>query len=384
MNVFKPLLVLLVWCFSSQINPSYGTIPSSKQDEKYALVRYDVTKASVRLPVGRYNHNQLLSSDVRFVQSVEVPPGYVLEVFSGKNFNNQSQKFFRGGEVDFPAQSVVFRKAGDIKSSNPQEAVAGIRYDITGASARLRPGRYTHSQLMTKDIRYVQSVQLPKGYLMIAYAGENFDGKSTKIYRTGKLDFAARSVVFRKVGDVKADRPGASELGADVGFIQYDITKANAQILPGRYSHEKLMTKKIRFIQSVQIPKGYLMEVFSGEYFDGRSQKLYRSGKPDFTAKSVIFRKVGDVNSDFQEKGDHVILFSEKNHKGTWAKLKPGKYSWEFLKDNVDLNFVRSVYVPSGYEVICYYQGRGEGDRETHRMNANLDRSAMSVQIRRL
>ena len=97
-----------------EINPSDSEvlplIEEILETDIYAILRYDITKKQVKIKPGNYDHDQLKSSGIRFVQSVKIPDGYELWAYPFKGFKGDPIRITSSGKIDKLVMSVKFRK----------------------------------------------------------------------------------------------------------------------------------------------------------------------------------------------------------------------------------------------------------------------------------
>jgi len=76
----------------------------------YATIRYNITKKQVKIKPGNYDHDQLKSEGIRFVQAVELPAGYELWGYPYKGFKGDPIIIRSSGKIDKLVMSVKLRK----------------------------------------------------------------------------------------------------------------------------------------------------------------------------------------------------------------------------------------------------------------------------------
>lgn len=82
-------------------------IPS---DDIYAVLKYNVTKKQVKIKPGNYDHNQLKSAGIRFVQAAQIPAGYELWAYPFSGFRGDPVIVTSSGKLKKMAMSVKLKK----------------------------------------------------------------------------------------------------------------------------------------------------------------------------------------------------------------------------------------------------------------------------------
>jgi len=137
-----------------------------------------------------------------FFKSYELADGYEMTAYAFTGFKGDSQVVRGKGTLDKLCRSLVLRKLDTNNAAKiltpERNAYATLRYNITKKEVRIKPGNYDHDQLKSEGIRFVQSVDLPKGYVLWGYPYKGFKGDPIIITSSGKIDKLVMSVKLKK------------------------------------------------------------------------------------------------------------------------------------------------------------------------------------------
>ena len=283
-----------------------------------------------------------------------------------------------------------------------------------GKSAKLRMGTTSSEAMKKHGIPIVRSVKLPKSVKMIV----KFADKKTETHYISKKEINTRDcteIIIAKFGarldketastTTTAPKPTTTTSTTSSGnssnyktlakvFYSKDNTGDDAVFIQGKYTHDQIKKKGVKYVRYVEVPAGYTFTAYSLNNFKGTSKTLTESGEIGFLASSFVFEKndktasnppviTKSTTSSNSTIKNYITIYSDFDRKGDLAVLYPGKYDWDQIREKGVL-FVKSIKVPEGFEVISYQLNDYKGKTETLRANSNLERRGMSIEVKKI
>lgn len=102
-------------CKSLVLKKIDGTDPikviSPESTSAYATIRYNITKKQAKIKPGNYDHDQLMTEGIRFVQYVDLPAGYELWGYPYKGFKGDPIVITSSGKITKLVMSVKLKKS---------------------------------------------------------------------------------------------------------------------------------------------------------------------------------------------------------------------------------------------------------------------------------
>jgi hypothetical protein len=287
--------------------------------------------------IGAYRSYQLGQVGDQNISSLMIAPGYRVIAFSGPDFDGSSNVFTNSvtnmhtlpiswgnrirsliverlgqptaGNVVvqppvqpqpiYPGGVVVNPQPGSIAQvppgtpNNMVTVYAGSYY--AGAKWSFQPGRYRASEILMVGARNISSLVVPPGFRVIAYTGDDFNGRSRVITSTiqdlvaegAGWNKAISSMVIERTdpGYVNPGNAGSVVIGGQpnggrpmptAGPTEVVMAYADAfyqgsaqRLDPGAYRGSQLIGTPPRTMSSIRIPPGYKVTVYDGPNFDG-------------------------------------------------------------------------------------------------------------------
>jgi hypothetical protein len=287
--------------------------------------------------IGAYRSYQLGQVGDQNISSLMIAPGYRVIAFSGPDFDGSSNVFTNSvtnmhtlpiswgnrirsliverlgqptaGNVVvqppvqpqpiYPGGVVVNPQPGSIAQvppgtpNNMVTVYAGSYY--AGAKWSFQPGRYRASEILMVGARNISSLVVPPGFRVIAYTGDDFNGRSRVITSTiqdlvaegAGWNKAIASMVIERTdpGYVNPGNAGSVVIGGQpnggrpmptAGPTEVVMAYADAfyqgsaqRLDPGAYRGSQLIGTPPRTMSSIRIPPGYKVTVYDGPNFDG-------------------------------------------------------------------------------------------------------------------
>lgn len=335
--------------------------------------------AQSRLSPGTYNNAYQINLPDRSISSLQIPRGYLVELFSGPNLTGSTGTY--AGNVSCLSSSwnnqirslrVILDNGGwPGGGGGNQMNSAGVftDCDYRGRSGYLPPGDYPSLRNIIGNLA-LASLRIPQGMYIELYTEENFRGTSTGKILQDQRCFGnfwykrASSARVRYVNDGWAPPPPV-----------YPPVPNNAQItvysfcnylgLPMRFGQGEIVSLRDamggRPLGSMMIPMGMTVELYSQPYMRGTMIGRFTSnlsciqGFATF-AESMRIYPSGPFGGT--SNLSNVWIYSGCQFTGKQLQLNVGRYA--NLQSGALLS-PSSLRVPRGYEVILYtdYNFRG-------------------------
>ena len=323
------------WDNNANNNPGYYT-NFNQGAVAYGDINYRGRAQAMRL--GAYRSYQLGQVGDQNISSLMISPGYRVIAFSGPDFDGSSNVFTnsvtnmhtlpiswgnrirsliveRLGQPN-PGSVVVQPNPGSVVVQPPVQPPVYPVYPQPGGMAQVpqgtpsnmvtvyaesyyagakwsfQPGRYRANEILMVGARNISSLVVPPGFRVIAYTGDNFNGRS-RVITSNLQDLVAEGAGWNKAISsmvVEITDPGLVNQGSVViggqpnggrpmptgGATEYVMAYADAfysgstqRLELGAYRGSQLIGTPPRTMSSIRIPPGYKVTVYEGPNFDG-------------------------------------------------------------------------------------------------------------------
>jgi hypothetical protein len=260
-------------------------------------------------------------------QSVIVPCGLHVHVYDDDGFHGWNM-IYEGDVADFKAFSNVISSFEVIQRD--KEICFFTGKDLTGEKFCAESGMDVDISVDHRDFNDdFESVKIPNGLAVIAYADDSFHGYS-HFYDVSTSDMVGFNNIISsfKVIDYRVCFYKALNYGGDKCCIEahqaVDIYRQHMSLNDG--------------FQSVKVPSGLRVSAFQEDTFHG-DMTWYDSDKQD----------LGDfknkISSIIVENNDKACFYSQKNYTGTKLCRGPGEFVTDLHSDNLNDVF-KSVQLP--------------------------------------
>lgn len=243
---------------------------------------------------------------------------------------------------------------GFINYAFAQNPVVHTKVHFGGQSQMLGVGDYRAVDLTVGD-KAIASISLPKGFKIIIFDKDNFQGESLEVsISLANLDFWSNRISSLRVIEVQKQsvKPIHPQVATKSGMEKSQIKKAD--------------NKKVNVTQNTQ--ENQVKEYDNQEVIaNTKIKKNQQNTKTNTTDKQIIDNapKGNQAWWDTQKpsgnySSDDIVIFAGKNFQGQGQILTEGKF------DEVDIalgkNNINSIKVPQGYTVRLFENTGFEGD----------------------
>lgn len=328
--------------------------------------------AQARLSPGTYNNSFQINLPDRSISSINIPRGYLVELYSGPNLTGNTGTYSGTVSCLSSAWNNQVRSLRVIQDNGGWPGAGGgntmnsagvfTECDYRGRSGYLPPGDYPSLRNIIGN-NSLASLRIPQGMYIELFAEENYRGTSTgKVFQDQRClgNFwykRASSARVRYISDGWAPPPPV-----------YPPVPNNAQItiysfcnylgLPMRFAQGEVVSLREatggRPLGSMMIPMGMTVELYSQPYMRGSLIGRFTSnlsciqGYATF-AESMRIYPSGPFGGT--STTSNVWLYTGCQFTGRPLQLNVGRYA--NLQSGALLS-PSSLRIPRGYEVILY------------------------------
>ena len=330
--------------------PPVATIVTLYQNTQYAGTSWE-------LGAGEYPDITLEGIRDNDASSLEVEQGYIVELYSEKNFGgdmftlDQSNPNLVTSGFNDKASSVKIYEF--VPAPEPTLATLFQEDAFGGTAWGLDIGEYGDISSEGVSLNDVSSVQVTDGYVVELYPDLNFGGTPVVLTaNTGELaalgiDDDAESV---KVYDIS--QPPVATIVTLYQNTQYAGT--SWELGAGEYPDITLEGIRDNDASSLEVEQGYIVELYSEKNFGGDMFTLDQSN-PNLVTSGFNDKASSVKIYEFVPAPEPMLatLFQEDAFGGTAWGLDIGEYG-DISSEGVSLNDVSSVQVTDGYVVELY------------------------------
>lgn len=335
--------------------------------------------AQSRLSPGTYNNSYQINLPDRSISSLQIPRGYLVELYSGPNLTGNTGTYSgnvpclsSGWNNQIRSLRVIQDNGGWPGSGGGNQMnSAGLftECDYRGRSGYLPPGDYPSLRNIIGNLA-LASLRIPQGMYIELFTEENYRGTSTGKILQDQRCFGsfwykrASSARVRYVNDGWAPPPPVyPPLPNNAQITVYSF--CNYLGLPLRFGQGEVVSLRDamggRPLGSMMIPMGMTVELYSQPYMRGTMIGRFTSnlsciqGFATF-AESMRIYPSGPFGGT--STTSNVWIYSGCQFNGRQLQLNIGRYA--NLQSGALLS-PSSLRVPKGYEVILYtdYNFRG-------------------------
>ncbi|MFS4416950.1 beta/gamma crystallin-related protein [Maribacter sp. 2307ULW6-5] len=297
--------------------------------------------------------------------SLQVDQGYIVELYSEKNF---------GGDMLLLDESSPFLgpdgfndRVSSIKIyefvAPPEPAVATLFQDSEygGTAWGLDVGEYADISLENIPLNEVGSVQLEAGYVVELYPDLNFGG--TPVILTSDTNDLLALGIDDDTESVKVSLEVVTPVATLFQNGWYGGTSWELGV--GEYSDITLEGINDNDASSLQVDQGFIIELYSEKDFGGNVLILEEStvflGYSDFNDKVSSVKVYQFVQAPLVPV---VTLFQHGNYAGMAWELSVGEYS-DITLEGINNNDASSLQIEEGYVIELYSEKDFGGDTIT-------------------
>ncbi|WP_299319735.1 beta/gamma crystallin-related protein [uncultured Maribacter sp.] len=347
------------------------------------------TGTSWAMEEGEYTDLTLQGISDNDASSVQILEGYVIELFSEKDFDGDVFVLEQNGpnlvSTGFNDQASSVKIYQSVVPSGPTVATFYEDSDYSGNSWELEEGEYADISLQDLTMNAISSVQVEEGFSVELYPELNFGGTPVILSSDSEnltslgIDNDTESIkiiVFEPELDVVATL-----------FQNVNYTGTSWAMEEGEYPDLTLQGISDNDASSVQILDGYVIELFSEKDFGGdvfvleqNGPNLVSTGFNDQASSVKIYQSEVPLGTTV------VTLFQNTNYSGSAWQLSAGNYP-DISLQGINDNDASSIQIEIGYTIELYSEKNFEGDvfiMETNNTNlvaAGFDDRTSSVKI---
>jgi hypothetical protein len=369
----------------------FALMPLLLQAQKVSVYTDDFSGSHVDLAPGKYDYQALSVNGASSIASFKVPAGLKVTLFAKNNFEGNSlviikditpqelkSKGFGWNTLNFP--SLVIERA-PVQPAGPYVTI--YQDNFSGEQTLLGPGKYEFADFGF-DNDQLSSVRIPKGLKVRLYEHAAFQGRSLEFTNDvaadelvrSKFNDKASSLIVEVVPEpakpavpvvvapvvapvvqpatppvvVQTPQPAAA---AAVTIYSGDFSGSYKELTAGKYSMDRLGIGNDE-LSSVSVPKGFRVELFDDDAFEGRSVEL----TADTRAADMVDLQFNNLTSSIIVHAIPMVTIFDGDYAGARMVLDPGRYKGV----DIAIHSVSSVKVPAGYKVTLFekdnFQGR--------------------------
>jgi hypothetical protein len=382
-----PLLLILPFYSSAQNNKKFITAYS----DDFSGLHYDFS-------VGRYDNLYLLQTGFPMIQSLRVPAGMKVLLYSQDNFqgtpleitDDAYKRFLTAKGFGQTGQNIWMVVAENTSPANIK-VITIYQDNFSGASKNLAAGYYESYEFGAIDNDQISSVKVPKGMKVTLYQNSGYSGKSLVLAQDATTPFLTSNNFNNAASSLRVEveepetpvktTPSTTEQATPVIVIvekkeepkveakeeplttsdpkcrifQGNFSGTSQTLAPGRYDAQQL-TIGDNELSSIKMVDGLKVTLYDLAGFKGKSVVL----TDDADAASLDAQQFNNVASSMVvEVIPHITLYQD-DFSGDSFSFTPGYYNLNSMK--LDNDQVSSVKVLPGVWVLLFedmnYSGR--------------------------
>ncbi|RYD51361.1 MAG: T9SS type A sorting domain-containing protein [Sphingobacteriales bacterium] len=340
--------------------------------------------APLAIPRGAYNQESLtrFGLDSAALSSLQVRPGYEIQLFSGDEFKGYSivltadlpnlatKVFPTAGTWDNRARSIIVRKIG-----TPVVTAFNDCNNFTTTPIPFTEGRYTAKDLLARGLAFktLSSLKVTAGYEAVLYASDTFQGAS--------LSLTANTPCL--TANPLPGGPNWNDKTASLIVRKYqapvvtlynncnNFTTTPVPLTEGFYTVADLKDRGLDSgqLSSLKITPGYEAVLYTGNYLTGHSVRLTSDA---LCLTNNTFPGGGTWNDKTSSLQVRALpkavawMYAALNYSNGPAGPSPlpvGDYDLsELNRRGIGNDALSSIKVDSGYEMVLYQNDNFSGD----------------------
>ncbi|WP_423997340.1 beta/gamma crystallin-related protein [Maribacter sp. IgM3_T14_3] len=338
--------------------PSGPTVATLFQNTNYG-------GSAWQLSAGNYEDISLQGINDNDASSVQIEVGYIIELYSEKNFEGDvfimeanNTNLVAAGFDDRTSSVKIYES---IVTTDPVIATLFQNINYTGTSWEMRAGEYRDITIQGINDNDASSIQITEGYTIELYSEKDFGGdvfvleeNATNLVSSGFNDQTSSIRIY----------PSVTSSGPMVATLFQNTNYGGSawKIAVGEFPDITQLGIIDNDASSVQIEIGYTIELYSEKNFEGdlfileaNNSNLVTASFDDQTSSVKVYRSMIATGPKV------ATLFQNINYSGTAWEMEAGEYR-DITLQGINDNDASSVQITEGYIIELYSEKDFEGN----------------------